>query len=112
MEEIDEMDYTQENEITCPYCGNKNLDSWEVGTDINEGDLGEQECDNCEKNFTASRDMSITYDSHKAPCLNGEAKHEWKEIIGIPREYFKDKYRCYICGKEENRKEIKEEKCK
>ena len=97
------MDYTYEDEITCPYCGDKNTDSWEVGSDVNEGDLGEQECDSCEKKFTASRNMSITYDSHKAPCLNGEGEHDWREMCGAPAEYFKDKYRCYVCGKEEKR---------
>ena len=100
---IDEMEYTHEDEITCPYCGSKNTDSWEVGTDVNEGDLGEQECDSCGKKFTASRNMSITYNSYLAPCLNGEKEHDWRQIVGVPEEYFKGKFRCYICGKEESR---------
>ena len=97
------MDYTQEYEITCPYCGNKNTDSWEVGKDVNEGDLGEQECQSCGKIFTASRNMTITYTSYHAPCLNGEKEHDWRQIIGVPKEHFKNRFRCYICGKEELR---------
>lgn len=97
---IDEIDYTQENEITCPYCGDKNIDSWEVGEDVNDGDLGLQECGNCEKKFTVSRNMKITYTSYPTPCQNGDSKHEWKPIIGIPKEYFENKRRCAICGEE------------
>jgi len=105
---IDELDYTQEDEITCPYCGDKNTDSWEVGRNINDGDIGEQECDSCGKKFTASRNMSITYTSYPAPCLNGESKHDWRPIIGAPKEFFEGKFRCYICGKEEHRNHNRE----
>lgn len=102
---IDEIDYIQEDEITCPYCGNKNIDSWEVGKNVNDGELGTQECDDCGKKFIASRNMSITYTSHPAPCLNGEKEHDWRKMIGVPEEYFKGKYRCNICNKEEKLKE-------
>jgi len=100
---IEEFKYKYKDEITCPYCGEEYLDSQEIGNNTNEGNLGKQECDHCEKKFTASRNMSITYNSYLAPCLNGEGKHDWRPMIGIPKEYFKDKFRCYICGKEEKR---------
>ncbi|MFC1754498.1 hypothetical protein ACFL96_14075 [Thermoproteota archaeon] len=99
-EEIDEMDYTLCHDITCPYCKHEILDSWEYGTDEIEGDLGVIECEKCEKKFTARRDTSITYDSFPAPCLNGEAEHDYRQIVGIPKEHFKGKFRCYICGDE------------
>lgn len=101
---MDELDYTQEDEITCPYCGDKNVDSWEVRSDINCGELGVQECGNCDKKFIATRNMHISYDSKPAPCLNSEKEHDWKHIIGVPKEYFKGKFRCSICGIEEIRK--------
>lgn len=96
--EITEISST--NEITCPYCGHENNDSWEVGTEVNEGDLDIQECGNCDKYFTANRNLTITYNSHPAPCLNGDSEHDWEPIIGLPKEYFKDKVRCSICGTE------------
>lgn len=51
--------------ITCPYCGDENIDSWEVGKGVNDGDLGEQECGNCGKKFTAERECEITYSTYK-----------------------------------------------
>ena len=102
---IDELDYKHENEITCPYCGSKNTDSWEVGPGVNDGDLGIQECDNCGKQFTANRNMEITYNSYPAPCLNGEAEHDWKPIVGYPKEFFEGKFRCHICGMEKIQKD-------
>jgi len=101
--EIDEMDYEYQEEITCPYCGDKNIDSWEVGKGINEGDLGEQECDNCGKKFIVERHLRITYSSEKAPCLNNEGEHDFEKMIGVPKEYYVRRYRCKICGKEINK---------
>ncbi len=94
------------NSIICPYCGSENLDSWEEKTSEGdlEGDLGHQCCDRCDKRYIASRHVQVSYSSFKTPCLNGEKRHEWLPIIGIPKEYFKGKFRCKICG---SKKEVK-----
>ena len=91
------MEHEFTDEIVCPYCGREQGDSWEVNP--GKEDLGIQECF-CGKKFTASRHTKVNYSSYKNPCLNGEGKHDWRPIIGVPKEYFKDKYRCYFCGKE------------
>jgi len=96
-----EIDCTHTREITCPYCGAEFSDSWEVGMGVNDGELGELECGSCEKTFIANRNCSITYNSYTTPCLNGEVEHNWQPVVGIPKEYFKDKYRCKICYREE-----------
>jgi len=51
--------------ITCPYCGDENIDSQEVETNKFEGDLPIQECPNCEKKFTAERQCEVTYSTYK-----------------------------------------------
>lgn len=58
-----DCEYTKN--ITCPYCGDENIDSWEVGEDIYEGSLGKQICGNCDKEFIVRRDCDVTYVSEK-----------------------------------------------
>ena len=56
-----EHEYT--DEIVCPYCGNEFSDSWELG---DGEDIGELECDECNKKFTAYRNLSKpTYSTEK-----------------------------------------------
>jgi uncharacterized protein (DUF2225 family) len=54
---IDELDYFRESEITCPYCGWKDRDSWELT------DSGEVICENCEKEFYVEREVDVKYTS-------------------------------------------------
>ena len=103
---IEDYETCMNNEIVCPYCGEEQGDSWEVCSNINEGDLGLISCEHCEKNFTANRNMSITYDSYPAPCCNGSKEHDFRQTIGHPNKYFVGKFRCKICG-EEKKKETK-----
>jgi DNA-directed RNA polymerase subunit RPC12/RpoP len=58
---ISEWDYQYENDITCPYCGYKDRDSWEHH--MRDGDTEEIECGQCEKTFDVSCDVSVTYTS-------------------------------------------------
>ena len=53
------------NEIVCPFCGYEFCDSWEYGDGFNE-DLGLIECQSCEKEFYASKHISVSYCSEKA----------------------------------------------
>lgn len=99
MIKTEDIDYKFTGNIVCPYCGIKNLDSWEVNTNIVDGSLGIIECD-CGKKFMAQRYCKITYSTKKAPCMNGEEEHQWEKIVGIPKEFFEGKYRCKICGSE------------
>lgn len=60
--------------ITCPYCGRENNDSWEVS-----GDDGEEVCDNCGSTFSWTREVSVTYDS--CPIKPGEIMEMGSEAI-------------------------------
>ena len=83
-------------ELECPYCGYET----EVPEECYEQDkLHEAQCDGCEKYFTFNVGFHPCYTEYKADCLNG-GEHNMSPIIGLPKEYFKDKFRCGACGKE------------
>lgn len=52
------------NEIVCPWCGCEFSDSWEMGNGGEDTEL--EECPNCEKEFYATRNISVSYCSEKA----------------------------------------------
>lgn len=58
-----EIDHEYTDEIVCPFCGNEFSDSFEYG----EGeDIGLIECGECEKEFYATRNISVSYSTKKA----------------------------------------------
>lgn len=52
-----DTDFTQE--ITCPWCGHEQHDSWEASDD------GEYICDVCENEYYYTRDVEVTYSTAK-----------------------------------------------
>lgn len=69
------IDCKYTNEIVCPFCGNEFMDSWEIG----EGeDIGELECDECNKKFFASRHITTTYVTIGL-CKENKLKHKWNK---------------------------------
>ena len=82
--------------LVCPYC-NKDVG---YPDDCHEQDQTyEWECDYCGKKFVFTVSYSTDYSESQADCLNG-SPHNWKEIIGYPKEYFINKRRCNMCDKE------------
>jgi DNA-directed RNA polymerase subunit RPC12/RpoP len=67
---IPETTYESEN-VKCPYCGEFQGDSWELG-DGGEG-CGEMECGSCEKEFAWAREFMVTYKG--IPLANVEDEH-------------------------------------
>lgn len=49
--------------ITCPHCGYEDYDSWEFEGD--DGEEIEQECGSCEKEFYATRSITVDYSTRK-----------------------------------------------
>jgi len=85
------------NSLHCPYCDE---DLGSSVDDYHESDTYyEHECLKCGKNFTFTISYDPYFSSYKADCLNGE-EHDFKEIIGVPKEYFKNRRRCSMCSKE------------
>ena len=64
--------------IECPYCG----EVQEIDNDGYSHDVDtkyRQKCAGCGKNFAYKKTISIYYKAFVAPCINGDAKHDWKE---------------------------------
>jgi len=83
-------------DLECPYCEKVIRDPDEC---YDEGETYQQECPHCGKNFVFTICYCRSYSSEQAPCLNG-GDHDLRPIIGVPKEYFRDKFRCSYCGEE------------
>lgn len=64
--EVEEFDTDYTRDITCPYCGYENNDSWEVfGPNDGDGDVTETSCGRCDKEFTVQLNVRVTYSTEK-----------------------------------------------
>lgn len=54
-----------QDQPTCPYCGHRERDAWEI--DFGPGCDGEAivPCGRCDREYLVYRDCHITYNSHK-----------------------------------------------
>lgn len=66
-----DIDHMFTEEITCPYCGAKEADSWEILP--HESDLGYLKCHKCGRKYSAQREVAITYVTYTLDWLQ-----EWK----------------------------------
>lgn len=85
-----------EHDYECPYCG---LEMIYTSDPIGDGDTINDECEKCGKKFIVTCSYSVSYDTHQADCLNG-GPHNFRPIIGVPKEYFENRVSCKDCGKE------------
>ena len=92
--------------IECPYCG------WEQETpdDGYSYDVGihRKECAGCGRSFAYETTISISYEAYAAPCIDGDAEHDWKETGTFPRCF--RKLQCSVCGEEKEIEGIEEER--
>jgi uncharacterized Zn-finger protein len=60
-----DIDCVATDEVVCPYCGNEHSESYEFF----EGNRDDTEvtCTECERDFRASRDVSVSYSSRVKP---------------------------------------------
>jgi hypothetical protein len=92
------------SDIECPYCEAELEINHDDGYGYAEDEVYEQECGNCRKTFGYTTSITFYYEARKLPCQNGEP-HAWKKIIGWPKEYFENAYRCQHCATEARFKE-------
>lgn len=85
-----EIECTYEHNITCPYCGWEDKDSWESGLD-GDGDSDVFECPRCDKKFSATKDVVVTYSSNGL-CTENGIEHIWEELQGATGK------KCITCG--------------
>lgn len=93
------------SEAECPYCGHYQEISHDDGYGYDENYTYEQECHSCEKVFSFTVEFSISYNTGKAPCMNGEP-HSYKPTATAPKWW--TKMRCEWC--DEEREPTQEEK--
>lgn len=96
------------NDVECPYCGADNEICHDDGQGYDEGVLHHQECDACGKTFAYETSISFSYEVFAAPCIDGDAEHEWEETGTIPRCF--RKLRCSTCGEEKEVEGIEQER--
>lgn len=90
------------NDIKCPYCNEELEIDHDDGYGYSEDEVFEQECGKCGMNFIYTTSILFSYCPEKAPCLNGEP-HSWKDIVGVPPGYQKNKHHCSCCDKVEEK---------
>lgn len=92
-----EINHEYTNEITCPYCGFEFGDSWEIDGDSE--DLGLLDCEECYKEFYATRNISIDYSTEKATYGTcGHCKSEDVVIENYSSSLGSFKGLCINCG--------------
>ncbi len=84
-------------DVECPYCGLEQDVDHEDCSLYREDQLFTHECEACEKTFVYSISVHISFESAKAPCLNGE-DHNWERTRTFPEEFAV--MRCNYCGEE------------
>ena len=86
-------------DVECPYCGKWQEINHDDDYGYTEDETFEQECWNCDKVFAYTTSVHFYYEAEKAPCMNG-GKHNFKQILGEPKEEYIGRYRCEYCAKE------------
>lgn len=93
------------HDINCPYCNHGQEINHDDGYGYEEDATHQQQCSNCDKSFTYTTSILFNYEAEKAPCLNGESDHEWKQSITCPKQY--TTFYCKYC--DEKRRPTPEE---
>ena len=78
------MEYRNEDNITCPYCGHVDEQSWEFG-----GESGDCTCTECDKEFHVEIETSITYSTSRVLCeaLGEECTYVYESKFIKDRKY-------------------------
>jgi len=114
------MEHNNERNITCPYCGWEDEDSWEFGEDE-----GTATCGSCEKEFNVTREIEVTYSTSRIECEEGEHNYkvedyhihkqkyntktkDWDKLPELEWEYIRIEV-CDICEDKEYIKITKDE---
>ena len=82
----------------CPYCKEEVEINHDDGYGYEEDELHQQECPSCGKTFTFYTSISYSYTLDVAPCLNGDAPHNYEKTRTHPPEFAK--MRCTVCQDE------------
>ena len=87
------------SDVNCPYCGYDVEINHDDGYGIEEDTTHQQTCGVCDKVFVFHTELTLSYETAKAACLNG-GEHKMVRVRHLPR-YWPDWVRCKYCGKDE-----------
>lgn len=79
-------------DCVCPYCS---ADLKIEIENVEEDEICDFNCPNCNKNFVYSIFIHIDIHPKKAPCLNG-GKHKFHETKTYPQKF--TRLECGVCG--------------
>ena len=71
-------------DIECPYCGADQEINHDDGYGYAEDTHHTQQCGKCHKEFVYFTTIILSYEGHKADCLNGD-EHKWAPTHTIPK---------------------------
>lgn len=91
------------HDTECPYCTRAIDICHDDGQGYAEDEIHEQECEHCGKTFVFTTMIHFSYNTKKAPCLNGE-EHEYRDSPIYP--FYPEAKRCKHCGHEERGKYV------
>jgi transcription elongation factor Elf1 len=61
----EEIENLYNRRLTCPYCGHVETDSWEIAAGGEDGDIGQTNCGECNREYEYTINVDITYSSNK-----------------------------------------------
>ena len=95
-----------ERNITCPYCGDENTDSWEVRGLQNDGESIDDKCGNCGKKFHIVMNVDVTYTT-TGLCTENNQEHFWEQFDFVSDTGKRCKgQKCLLCNKYEFDRDI------
>lgn len=68
-ETYDNWNHTRMSNITCPYCGYADQDSWEYNNNLSDQEIT---CGNCENEFMMSGEVEVFYSTWKCSSYSDE----------------------------------------
>jgi hypothetical protein len=88
------------SDVDCPYCGKGQDICHDDGFGYEEGELHQQSCVNCDKDFGFYTSISFDYEAQKVECFNG-VECEWKETqrTVVEGAYDITHFRCVYCDR-------------
>ena len=84
-----------EEQLECPYCGAEKYVDYGDGHGCSDGEVYEDECNECGKAFLFTTSISRHHFSEKADCLN-DGEHVFEALFLFPTKC--SKMRCKTCG--------------
>ena len=85
-------------DVQCPYCGSEEEINHDDGCGYEEDKIHSQTCGTCEKEYIYRTNISYSYETGQAPCLNG-GEHDMVPVRHYPPIYSEWR-RCTICEHE------------